>query len=225
MYGNVNFKPNTIHGKNIKKKLKDLSLNLWRFDQKKKNFIRKNHINKNYNYTNGIFTHEFLLHKSKEIKRENELAQWSMDACSVKKVGAADAANITRNKRELIPNDIKLFGVDSSNQYSTPLLNIRTIAYCCFWGKLGTELDHNKLYRTGGGRLDYAITGPAIEYKASSNDIINGMETISTTNLKEQEAVKILHIPSEDDLDGLDLSFKLDFLRFALRMRLIRFLQ
>ncbi len=108
--------------------------------------------------------------------------------------------------------------LDSSSQYGPPVTNLRTIALRNFQGKSGD----NKFYREGGrAPLEYAVTGPAWELKANAADMYNVQELVYTDELKQNEAKDLLHVPKEDDLGDVSLEFRLAFLKFQPRMRLI----
>ncbi len=113
-----------------------------------------------------------------------------------------------------------LWGVDASNQFGDPLTHQRTIAFSQFTGTVDAE---GKLYRTGGRkRLDYAVTAPAFELKGTAQDMLNAKELIHTDLTDVQEEDALLFKPKNDDFEHMGLKFRMAFLKYSTRMRLLK---
>eukprot|EP01084_Bolivina_argentea_P000491 916_1 len=202
-----------------------LNLNLYRYSTKGKTFVRVPSINKNHLVYQQQNTQIYVIKKAEEKDRMDELDTSSIDPCSVKKVGQADTVSCVRNKKELITNNIdpKMFGGDAPSQFGDKLLNQRSVAFVSYEGKVN---ENGELSRSAGRRrLDYSMTGPAWELTGSASDLINIQEAIRTCDITEEEEKLLLHKPQNDDLESLPLSFRTMFLRYQLRMRLIKYMK
>ncbi len=202
-----------------------LNLNKFRYSSKAKTFVRVPSINKNHCVFQQQNTQIFMTKKAAEEKRMNDLDGFSIDCCSVKKCRQADCCSCYRNKKELIENNIspKFFAGDAASQFGPPILNQRSVAAVSYEGLVDAS---GELSRSSGRcRLDYCVTGPAWELKGDACDMLNIQELIKTSDLTANEEELLLHKPENDDLASLPLEFRRTFLRYQLRMRLIKYMK
>eukprot|EP01084_Bolivina_argentea_P122032 216269_1 len=74
-------------------------------------------------------------------------------------------------------------------------------------------------------RLDYAMSAPAFELKGSAQDMMNAMEIIHTDINDEKEEDLLLFKPDNDNFENMGIEFRMAFLKFSTRMRLLKLLK